>query len=77
MLTKAGKWLVHLLMAIRNAESTILLKNKLTIKFIPQLLKPLKKINVGLKKYIDDTLKTQIGENMAKLIGLDKMASKI
>lgn len=32
-----------------------------------------KEVKVGLEKYIETTLKTQIGENVAKVIGLDKM----
>jgi len=36
-----------------------------------------KEIKSGLQKYIDETLKSQIGENVAKIIGLDSMIKKI
>lgn len=34
-------------------------------------------IKVGLQKYLDETLKAQIGENVAKIIGLDKIKARI
>lgn len=36
-----------------------------------------KEIKKGLEKYIEDTLKAQIGENVAKLIGINKITSKL
>lgn len=36
-----------------------------------------KQIKEGLQKYIDDTLKAQIGESVAKIIGLDKIVEKL
>jgi hypothetical protein len=34
-------------------------------------------IRIAMQKYVDETLTKQIGENVAKIIGLDKLAAKI
>ena len=34
-------------------------------------------VKKGLQKYLDETLKAQIGENVAQVIGLDKIKAKI
>lgn len=36
-----------------------------------------KEVKKGLEKYIEDTLKAQIGENVVQLIGLNKITSKL